>query len=287
MTESGSNKGYNRWTDEMKHRLAQLVLRYKGYKKTTGETMESKWQTINDMLLADGEFMKLVPVGLKLDSKSLHQNFRRFSDAVLDKFGISAEGANLSGLPEEPSPYELLMVNMAQEVAETKCAKVGLKEKKMKLQENLLTHEKGGLLAQNKITQSSTSLLPAVEDVSTPDDNVVNRVELDSITDSSSLKSGNKKRGATFFDQFDRATFDLFEETPEIQNLTKVKLEKEIEAIERQHVREERQTDLNDRLLKLQEDQLEFNRQEALSRAENSATTKALIELIAKLSDKK
>ena len=63
---------------------------------------------------------------------ALKNQFTRMQKDVLKAAGISMEGANLSGLSEEPSELVTLLCNMAKEVFDKKV--VG-KEKKKKQKE--------------------------------------------------------------------------------------------------------------------------------------------------------
>ena len=290
MAEKSGKKNYTRWTDTMKFKLANLALKYGGYKRT-GDAMEKKWQLIAELLSTDEEFTKS---DVKSDGKSLYAQFKRLQEAVLKELGISEEGANLSGLAAEPSPYQLLIINMAEEVSTNKGAKDIAKEKKAKLQSNLLTHENNGLSNQIAIKHHVFDLMTAEEEInvldsSTPpnDSMMSSRVPLDDLPEetssssssSSSMPSKKKKRGASFMDKFELAAADMFEDSSDIKELEKRKLEKEIDAIDKQHAREER-------MLKLQEDQLEFARQEALRRAEEQANNKSMLMIMAKLVEK-
>ena len=40
--------------------------------------------------------------------------FDHWSEQMLNTYGISKDGSNLSGLPEQPSEFELLILHMAQ-----------------------------------------------------------------------------------------------------------------------------------------------------------------------------
>jgi hypothetical protein len=131
------------WNDVQKLKLANLVLKQQAYKRT-GEVMEKKWKLIAELLAADPDFANLKA---NLEWKNLRRHFARLQDLVLEEAGIDKPGANLSGLAEEPSPYVLMMINMAEEVSNLKGAKEVDNAKKKRLQENLLTHE-GSILQQ-------------------------------------------------------------------------------------------------------------------------------------------
>ena len=54
-----SKKVYFDWTDDKKYTLAQLALKYKGYKKTE-MTLEEKWATILEKLKLKPGFEELI-----------------------------------------------------------------------------------------------------------------------------------------------------------------------------------------------------------------------------------
>ena len=112
-----NQKFYFSWTEDKKYTLAKLALRYEGY-KSSDKPHNEKWETILEKL-------KIQPIALQ-------NHFKRMQKEALKAAGISMEGANLSGLPEEPSELVTLLSNMAREVFEKKV--VG-KEKKKKQKE--------------------------------------------------------------------------------------------------------------------------------------------------------
>jgi hypothetical protein len=144
------------WNDVQKLKLANLVLKQQAYKRT-GEIMEKKWKLIAELLAGDSDFANLKA---NLDWKNLRRQFSRLQELVLQEAGIDKPGANLSGLAEEPSPYELMMINMAEEVSNLKGAKEVDNAKKKRLQENLLTHE-GSILQQQVHIHYPVSVNPS------------------------------------------------------------------------------------------------------------------------------
>jgi protein-tyrosine-phosphatase len=75
----------------------------------TDVSYKVKWETILTELKAKENFSDL-----SIKSTALQTTFDRFQEAVLKECGISEEGANLSGLPAEPSAYVKLIVSMAE-----------------------------------------------------------------------------------------------------------------------------------------------------------------------------
>ena len=121
-----NQKSYFTWTEDKKYTLAKLALRHEGY-KLTDRNHQEKWEIIIEKLKMKPEFaeLEIQPIALK------NQFFRMQKD-VLKAAGISMEGANLSGLSEEPSELVTLLCNMAKEVFDKK--NIG-KEKKKKQKE--------------------------------------------------------------------------------------------------------------------------------------------------------
>ena len=104
-----SKKEYFNWTEVCKLKFISIVHKYEGHKKS-GETMKDKWEKIHSKIESDSQF-----AGLSIKADALKNQFNRFKDAVLKECGISEEGANLSGLPEEASQYIKMMTTLAKE----------------------------------------------------------------------------------------------------------------------------------------------------------------------------
>jgi hypothetical protein len=105
---------YFDWTEEKNYTLALLVLKYKGYKTTDIKQLE-KWETILDKIKTKPGFDDLAIKPIPLQT-----HFKRMQVETLRACGISMEGANLSGLEEEPSELVKLLINMAEEVSKEK-----------------------------------------------------------------------------------------------------------------------------------------------------------------------
>ena len=84
--------------------LEQLVLKYKGY-KTTDTKQSEKWETILEKIKIKPGFEDLA-----IKPIPLHTHFKRMQEDTLTACGISMEGANLSGLEEEPSELVTLLL---------------------------------------------------------------------------------------------------------------------------------------------------------------------------------
>jgi hypothetical protein len=184
-------KNYTRWSESMKHKLAVQVLRQNGYKRT-GETMEKKWKTIAELLSADQEFSNSA---ITLEWNSLRKQFARLQEAVVKETGTDKPGVNLSGLAEKPSDFQILMLNMAEEVANSKGAKDVDKAKKARLQENLLTHE-SATLQQQVLVHYADNVVPGP-----PAADPLSGLT-DSSNDESNKKVSLKRKGQNYLEEF-------------------------------------------------------------------------------------
>lgn len=75
---------------------------------TSNFTKDQKWQAVLIALKSKPEFEEL-----ELTWKSLSERFRTEQALVLDKYGMTKDNVNLSGLPERPPEYEDILINMA------------------------------------------------------------------------------------------------------------------------------------------------------------------------------
>jgi hypothetical protein len=89
------SSSYFSWTEAKKYEFACLVQKEYGHRKTD-VSYKIKWETILTKLKAKPNFSEL-----SIKAPALQNAFERFKEQVLKECGISEEGANLSGLPEE------------------------------------------------------------------------------------------------------------------------------------------------------------------------------------------
>jgi hypothetical protein len=118
------SKEYFNWTEQRKHRFACIVQKYDGHKKTA-ETMKDKWAKILSKVESEQDMF----VGLSIKQDALKNQFDRLKQQVLKECGISEEGANLSGLPEEGSEYQNMMICLAKEDWQVENSKKDRKDK--------------------------------------------------------------------------------------------------------------------------------------------------------------
>jgi hypothetical protein len=146
-------KVYIVWSDEKKNLVANLASKYEAYKKTPGKTFEKKWQDV----LSDCQKSKFCIEWITNPPKwdALETAFNRWMAETLKKYGISEEGANLSGLEEEADQFTKLMMSMAEDKAECEEAKKKEKEKEEKKRAAIFTHENAQINQQSKLGDSS------------------------------------------------------------------------------------------------------------------------------------
>ena len=121
------------------------ILLEKGHLKTD-TNMIDKFNAISLKLRVDSAF-----IGRDfLDGAALKKKWDRMSSLVDAKYSISSEGANLSGLEEEPSEVEKLILDLLQERFDTKKAKDEQSLKDKIRNEKMLTNEKTMLKTQEK-----------------------------------------------------------------------------------------------------------------------------------------
>ena len=149
-----SARKYFDWTEAKKHHFAVVVQKYEGHKKTA-DSMKIKWEKIHTKLLCESDF-----AGLSIKQDSLKVQFDRNKTEVLESCGISEEGANLSGLPEEASEYIKLMILLAKEDHDLEHSKKVAKDKKKAVQKALLNHEIANLEEQGPFANNGDQLLP-------------------------------------------------------------------------------------------------------------------------------
>ena len=98
--QKGSNA---QWSPQAEYDLASLCLKYQGHRKTD-ITMQEKWNTIAACITAE----KAILQGYSLSGPVAQRKFDRMCETISKNAAICSEGANLSGLPPEPTPLEKL-----------------------------------------------------------------------------------------------------------------------------------------------------------------------------------
>lgn len=259
---------YFNWTEAKKYEFACLVHKEHGHMKTD-VSYKVKWENILTKLKAKPNFSEL-----SIKSPALQNTFERFKDQVLKECGISEEGANLSGLPEEASEYVKLIAAMAEEESKRDLAAKTDSKKKKAFQKGLLTHEIKALSGQGQSFNLDDPIVPPVATVGgstlvgsdlSPDSN-------SSSSSADSKKSGSHSgiqvvRGKNFMDRFTESMAALTEEDEDAKEAERQARELDRQAKEQelrhkeqefQDRREEKRlrVDLDTRSIALQERQL-------------------------------
>ena len=120
--ETVANKGKRShfpWTPSREYTLVNYIFKEKGHLKSD-TNMVDKFNNISLKVRADSAF-----IGKEFfDGNALRKKWERISTVVDKKYGISSEGANLSGLEEEPSDLEKLVSDLLEERFDMKKASV-------------------------------------------------------------------------------------------------------------------------------------------------------------------
>ena len=92
--------------------------------------MEAKWGTVLEMCLADPIFKDWLQNPPRWEA--LETAFNRWTKETLRAVGISDISANLSGLPEDMSPFVSLIVTMAEDKEASNKSRKDKKEKELR-----------------------------------------------------------------------------------------------------------------------------------------------------------
>lgn len=122
-----------------------LVYKEKGHLRTD-VNMQDKFDSISHKFMRDASLQ----IGSTLDGNALKKKWDRLSGAVEIKYALLEEGANLSGLPEEPSRSEKLILEMLKQKFDLAKTKEEQKVKDAERNKKMLTHEKNILAWMDK-----------------------------------------------------------------------------------------------------------------------------------------
>ena len=115
--------------------VATQASKTEAYKKTATK-METKWSAVlaeclrNQLIFSD--WNEAPP-----SWETLQTAFGKWTKDVLKKYGISEEGANLSGLEEDPGDFDKLILSMAEDNAKGKKEKAEKQEQENKRKQEL------------------------------------------------------------------------------------------------------------------------------------------------------
>ena len=108
MAAKKQKKVFFNWTPERNLTFAKICNSKYVHLTTTNMTKDQKWQSVLIALKAKPEFDEL-----EVSWKSLSERFRTEQALILDRYGMTKDSVNLSGLPEKPPEYEDILINMA------------------------------------------------------------------------------------------------------------------------------------------------------------------------------
>lgn len=101
------------------------------------ENLFRKWETLARKLSTKTPTKWQHASGPKLSTK-----FRRLKDDISTKYGLEQEGQNLSGLAENGTELEVLMMDILQEENQKSTEKAAVNAAEEKRSRNLLQHER-------------------------------------------------------------------------------------------------------------------------------------------------
>jgi hypothetical protein len=114
------------WSEQREYVLVNIIKNRNAHCKTKGAKMEDKKLIAFNDLRLHPSFSDVRDV---VTLNGIMQKFNRLKTYVKSKYALDAEGANLSGLPENPPRVEALLYKMIQDEMQTKVS-VSLKKKK-------------------------------------------------------------------------------------------------------------------------------------------------------------
>jgi hypothetical protein len=262
--EVAKKKVFIRWTSEMKYKLAFYASKYEAYIKTD-EKMADKWKKVLNALVKDSVFDETFKSNPP-EADTLATTFKRNKADVMKELGISEEGANLSGLEGEPTPYQNLMINMEEEIQKFASKKMADTEKEKKKKAAIFTHEEDLLKTQMKrqLSDSDNDSDLETANARTPNERDNPSVISNVTTKHSASNSKGIKRPAGFGASFVSSLIDLTKEDPLIveeeirdrEQKRKIELERhelEMEKYRKQMDVEEKRLELEERRLRLEE----------------------------------
>jgi len=261
---------YFNWTEAKKYEFACVVQKEKGHMKTD-KSFKVKWTAILKSLKDKPSFSDL-----SIKYNALQNTFERFKEAVLKDCGISEEGANLSGLPEETPEYIKLMVCLAEQAYKQEQSSKTASTKKRTIQKGLLTHEAKELSNQGRSFNLDDPITASGGSKSSGSgDQLLNTSPLssDSNDDKSSTVLRQVQRSKTFLEKFSESLAEMTKDdavTLELENQEKAMelRHKEQEFQDRQEEKR-RRLEMDARSLALQERQLALMEALLIQRQQN------------------
>ena len=207
-----TESNYIVWTNEKKLLVANCASKFEAYKKTS-KTFEKKWQEV----LVDCQKSEICVDWILNPPKweALETAFNRWMKEVLKDAGISEEGANLSGLTDEPDAFISIMLSMAEDKAQSLEEKKKEKEKEERKREAIFTHENQQLANQSKLKNFSDVAIKMEASAASSPDGFENQ-----ISSAPSVSSGSSsKKNASRLNPFAFIS-DVLKEDDRIIDLT-------------------------------------------------------------------
>jgi hypothetical protein len=142
------------WTEDSEKDLIAVAVKKEAHHKTKGTNMEDKWILVKAELMTMERFKNLLS---DVKWETLRAKFNRMLAEVEAKYAVSAEGANLSGLPEQKSDRDEMLLGILESVAEESAHRDAIKAREQKKQDQMYTHEKNILKRQSNLLPSGPS----------------------------------------------------------------------------------------------------------------------------------
>lgn len=114
------------WNEDSEMILINLVVKNEAHHKTK-HTMETKWNRVKVELLSKDQFK----AWQDCTWQNLRAKFQRMLQEVQGKYALTAEGSNLSGLPERASDRDQMLIGIAETLFEEQQEKEGVKNKEL------------------------------------------------------------------------------------------------------------------------------------------------------------
>ena len=114
------------WSEQREYVLVSVIKNRQSHWKTKGMKMEDKKQLAFNDLRAHSSFSDVKEM---LTANGMMAKYQRLKTYVKNKYSLDSEGANLSGLPENPPRLEALLYRMIVDVLETRDATSEKKKK--------------------------------------------------------------------------------------------------------------------------------------------------------------
>jgi hypothetical protein len=148
-----ARKAEIQWSEQREYVLVSIIKHRNAFMKTKGAKMEDKKMIAFNDLRSHPSFADVRDV---ITVNAMMQKFMRLKTAVRSKYSLDREGANLSGLPENPPRVEALVYKMLEQEMQTKVSVSAKKKKEDERAERMKVLQEQELARQVRV-QPSTS----------------------------------------------------------------------------------------------------------------------------------